>query len=305
MVSPQESGVRIMSDRRTGKGTRAKTLRVADDPKLTLTQLCARCGISPRLGACARCKSCLKADAEKDRLAREEVRARHTAKQTLAADAIVVAKPKRQRSRMSLEARIARLTDRSGGPHAVWPWLGSCSRSNGYPQLSFHDPVTGKYTTNQVHRLVMQLKLGRRLERHEYVLHAPGCPQHDVNPAHLRIGSQRENLADAKAERRLGRRLASDEVRRIVKLNREARMSVASLAALFRVSNVSIVGILKGKTHSAITGIPRAAPSKGGRPKGSRNKSPARQPVAHTQTHVRVAAGARLAPCGNHLEPLP
>jgi hypothetical protein len=183
------------------------------------------------------------------------------------ADAVIVPIAPRQKAKRQaqpLQARIDRLTDKSAGPNGVWKWRGSLNPATGYPQISYTCQYSGKYTTKAVSRVVMELKLGRKLERHEYVLHDQGVPKEDVNPAHLRIGSQQDNMDDAKAEGRLRGKLDVAQIMKIDMLFHTKHVDKAALAHRFGVSTTTIHNIVVGKTHSGTTGRVYV-PSKGGR----------------------------------------
>lgn len=154
-------------------------------------------------------------------------------------------------------ARIDALTDKSSGPHGAWAWLGSVGHGNAYPVISFKDQETGKRTQMNVHRILMCLQMGRRLERSELVLHDRGTPRWSVNPAHLRIGTQRENMRDAVAEKRMRRPLNKAEVLEVARYVTTKRLSVAEIAKLFNVSNECICRIREGRTHGDVTGFGR------------------------------------------------
>jgi len=160
-------------------------------------------------------------------------------------------------------SRIDGLTDKSAGPDAHWRWLGSRMQANGYPQITYADAETGKRVTRNVHRVLMEMRKGRRLERAEVVLHAAGCLKDDVNPAHLRIGTHRENLQEAAAK--CGKRLAAQQVQLIDKMLRRG-VSAGTIAARFGVTPKCVVYIQRGKTHAGITGR-ELTKGKGGRPR--------------------------------------
>lgn len=76
------------------------------------------------------------------------------------------------------------------GAKACWRWTGSFDR-DGYGQLKRAD---GK-TTVSAHRVSAELKHGVVIPGHLVVMHTcdnPGC----VNPAHLKVATQRENVLD-------------------------------------------------------------------------------------------------------------
>lgn len=80
------------------------------------------------------------------------------------------------------------------GPDDCWEWMGG-SLSNGYGKVWWG----GKEVTT--HRLVAAWRLERDLASDEVVRHLcdnPGC----VNPNHLKVGTQGENMADRDAKGR-------------------------------------------------------------------------------------------------------
>lgn len=189
----------------------------------------------------------------------------------------------RPQQTIPLEVRIARLTDASSGPDGFWKWLGSRGVGNGYPQISWRDEETGKRTTRPVHRVLMQLNLGRKLQPHEHVLHDRGAPKDDVNPRHLRVGTAAENAQDAFADGRLGRRLKPAEVLKICQLRNKHNVDVASIAFRFDLCHRTVIDVLKGRTHSKLTGI-IFKPAKTGRPR--RAVVPAAINLLHTTSHA-------------------
>jgi hypothetical protein len=170
-----------------------------------------------------------------------------------------------KRQAKPLQDRIDRLTDKSAGPDGVWKWKGSRSQVTGYPQISWHDTATDKRVTRAVHRVLMELKLGRRLLRNEHVLHDRGVPKDDVNPAHHRVGTQQENLDDAKAEGKLRGKLQPRQILKIASLHHRDHVEIGDIAFRFNVSRQTIHNIVTGKTHSKITGR-TYVPGKSGRP---------------------------------------
>lgn len=81
------------------------------------------------------------------------------------------------------------------GPNECWPWTGSTVRQ-GRGTIS----VGGK--TYTAPRVALALTFGRWLEKDEWALHRcdnPAC----CNPAHLWIGTAKENTLDAVAKKRL------------------------------------------------------------------------------------------------------
>lgn len=81
--------------------------------------------------------------------------------------------------------RVARL-----GPRQCWPWKGTVTTS-GYGQLK----RAGGKTNDYAHRVSVELKSGQRVPKGMVVMHMcdnPLC----VNPSHLRVATQRENVQD-------------------------------------------------------------------------------------------------------------
>jgi len=89
--------------------------------------------------------------------------------------------------------------DQSGGPDACWPWTGSRKR---YGVLARPTPYGLKHA--QAHRVAWELTNGP-IPDGLYALHHcdnPPC----CNPAHLFLGTQKDNMQDCKAKGRTGPR---------------------------------------------------------------------------------------------------
>ena len=74
-----------------------------------------------------------------------------------------------------------------------WEWRGA-RFVTGYG--AFQTSTDGKSVKCYAHRAMMEVLLGRSLGRHELVMHTcdnPPC----INPAHLRVGTARDNARDA------------------------------------------------------------------------------------------------------------
>ena len=90
---------------------------------------------------------------------------------------------------MPVNERLARMTDRSGGPDACWPWLG-------YRDAQEYGRITIDGKTTRVHVVAYEVFIGPIPDGH-FVLHTREC-NHKwcVNPAHLYAGTRVENAQD-------------------------------------------------------------------------------------------------------------
>ena len=146
-----------------------------------------------------------------------------------------------------------RKVDQSGGPEACWPYKDACS-SSGYGHFTY-------FPDRQVaaHRYAYELVNGDIPEGMSVLHHCDNraC----CNPAHLFVGTQQDNLDDARSkgrtlsgdrnpsrvhpdlvlrgERNGHAKLTTDQVRRIRDLLAEGRTQV-SLAAEYGVSSAAI-----------------------------------------------------------------
>lgn len=148
--------------------------------------------------------------------------------------------------RVPLEQRFWEKVDRSGGPDACWQW--QANRPDGrYGKIKWR----GK--SRSAHRIAYELTHGP-LPEGALVCHRcdnPPC----VNPAHLFLGTNRENTRDALDKRRriIGTRhynckLSDDDVREIRALGQA--LSLGKLAARFHVSKQSISRIIHGRQRA-------------------------------------------------------
>ena len=122
---------------------------------------------------------------------------------------------------------------------------------NGYGTFRLSRP-TRRYV--YAHRLALERKIGRPLAVGERALHScdnPPC----VNPDHLRVGDQHDNMADASARGRTLRgesgtktKLTEREVLQILALLRMPDANQTEIAARYGVSRPAIGMIKAGKT---------------------------------------------------------
>jgi hypothetical protein len=82
--------------------------------------------------------------------------------------------------------RFWQKVDRSGGPDACWPWLGTCYLRGGYGELKRN----GKKL--RAHRVAYELIKGLLTNNALHTCDNPKC----CNPAHLYDGTQINNIDD-------------------------------------------------------------------------------------------------------------
>jgi hypothetical protein len=150
--------------------------------------------------------------------------------------------------------RLHSQIDKSKGANGPWKWKGATSNGNGYPQYTYKRQDTGRKDCANVHRLLMAVHVGRRLESWEHVCHQPGTESWDVNPANCRIDTHQSNMNDAKAAgANFGRKLKADDVREITRLHATG-LKAPVIAKQFNVNTSTVARILSGRTHSKVTG---------------------------------------------------
>jgi DNA-binding XRE family transcriptional regulator len=149
---------------------------------------------------------------------------------------------------MPAEERLLSWLDTSGGPDACWPFTGMTEL--GYGRVSFNGRLV------RAHRLAANLWVGDptgMVVRHECDNRA--C----CNPAHLRIGTQLENVrdrvergrsADVNGERNPSAKLTVEQVREIRRL--AGSYSRSELARRYGVNRSTIYLIATGKKWSTV-----------------------------------------------------
>lgn len=127
-------------------------------------------------------------------------------------------------------------------------WLGALN-SHGYARIKH-------LNRNQVaHRLVKTLELGRALDPKEFVLHkcdTPSC----INPAHLFIGTQKDNIRDMYAKGRnnplrgeahqCAKCTTADVIR--MRILKASGLSIKEVAKAVGVTRAMVEGVWHGKT---------------------------------------------------------
>lgn len=137
---------------------------------------------------------------------------------------------------VSLADRLTAYSDRSAGPLGCWPWTrGKDSCGYGTVQVPPAERINGKQQ-EKAPRAAWRVANGRPVPAGLEVLHScdnPAC----INPAHLRVGTHAENMAEmgqrdraAKGERS-GMAKVSDEVVRRIRDMRATGMTNSKIAA--------------------------------------------------------------------------
>lgn len=135
-----------------------------------------------------------------------------------------------------LERVLANVMTNENG---CWIWTAARTKG-GYGALWLNGGV--KYT----HRVVGVLFLALDEKSGQYVLHdcdTPAC----CNPNHLRLGSHKDNMADAAAKGRMGKKLRPDEVIEIRRLRADGHTQQA-LADRYGVSRTTVQQIERRET---------------------------------------------------------
>lgn len=160
--------------------------------------------------------------------------------------------PTRLRIPKPVLERFWEKVDKDASPNGCWLWTGGKMKDLGYGWFRFMGDA------KLAHRVSMMIFLKRLLPSSEKVLH--NCPNGDnpscVNPSHLWIGTQQENVQDSydKGRRVAPNRLLSvSDVVQMRKLYKTGKYFQSDLAEMFGIKNASTVsGILLGDQYKEV-----------------------------------------------------
>lgn len=151
-------------------------------------------------------------------------------------------------------SRFWNMVSRSEGTNECWLWTGAIRQAFGYGVFSI-----AKGRNVSTHRYSWELHHGPIPHGIE-VLHRCDVTR-CVNPNHLFLGTQKDNIQDAKAKGRLKApkgiingqsKLTEDEVRQIKALRRQ-RIPLQTIATQFNISIALVSMIASGKRWPHIT----------------------------------------------------
>lgn len=201
----------------------------------------------------------------------------------------------------TVEQKLERLIDRTGGPDACWPWTGTRLNKAGYGVIDMYG--WGRAWQLRAHRAAYEQAHGP-ITGGLSVLHR--CDNRVCcNPAHLFLGTREDNIRDMWAKGRQSKydRMPKGEAvgtstldeARVLELRRRfgAGETAAGLGAAFGVSQATAWNVIHGVTWKH---LPGAQPRRG-RGKGAhvaRVYDPATQPRGEAMPAAVLTAGAVL-----------
>lgn len=122
-----------------------------------------------------------------------------------------------------------------------WIWTGRITEY-GYGRFS------NKKVARQAHRASLEISIGKRLNRMEYACHK--CDVRCcVNPDHMYVGSQLDNMRDMIMKGRSKSKLTKEDIMYIL----QSREPQSVLASLFSVTQSTISNVKLGKVFPHIT----------------------------------------------------
>ena len=111
--------------------------------------------------------------------------------------------------------------------------------------------VSVRRRLRSAHRVAWELANGQPIPAGLIVMHAcdnPSC----CNPAHLRLGTRGENTRDCVAKGRLSNRKLDPSSVREIRARHACGESLASLAAVFRVTETSVENVTARRTWRSV-----------------------------------------------------
>ena len=149
--------------------------------------------------------------------------------------------------RPSLAERFWSRVDRSAGPLGCWLWMGTRKRGSlGYGAVTVRE--AGVRRVLFPHRLSWALTLGP-VPSGALVLHSCDVP-FCVNPAHLRLGTQADNVHDAQARGRYRNGRTKLTLAQLALIRSLARpFNAASQARRCGISRRQLMRVWKGEGH--------------------------------------------------------
>jgi hypothetical protein len=177
-----------------------------------------------------------------------------------------------------MDQRLIDRVDRSGGPEACWPWTG-CHNGYGYGVLSVNNRMKG------AHRLAYEAAKGP-IPKGLSVCHTcdnPPC----CNPAHLFVGSHKDNGLDmARKERGARNKLTGEQAKAI----RADPRTTKEIAPDYGVHWSNIAAIKAGRTWVHLDGAtPRG-------PKAKITEDQVRAIRKDTRAAAKIAAELDISP---------
>ena len=129
-----------------------------------------------------------------------------------------------------------------------WEYTGP-SGGNGYGQVTLHSASGSVLNKLQAHRVIYELLIGP-IPSGNYVCHTCDNPK-CINPDHLFLGTPSENMVDKVAKGRHPKpsaKVTQEQVVEIRRLHSQEKLSIATLATQFSVSDQCICKIISRKT---------------------------------------------------------